>query len=55
MLVTVYDDSTMSKSNVFKWHKCFREGREDVNESVKQGEPMKMSEKSGNLCNLTAI
>jgi hypothetical protein len=30
MLKTVSDESAMSKSNVFKWHKCFREGREDV-------------------------
>jgi hypothetical protein len=28
MLKTVYDESTMSKSNVFKRHKRFREGRE---------------------------
>jgi hypothetical protein len=30
MLKTVYDESTVSKSNVFKWHKRFRKGREDV-------------------------
>jgi hypothetical protein len=32
MLKTVYGESTMSKSNVFKWHKRFREGRDDVND-----------------------
>jgi hypothetical protein len=32
MLKTVYDECTLSKSNVFKWHKRFREGREDVND-----------------------
>jgi hypothetical protein len=33
MLNTVYCESTMSDSNVFKWHKHFREGREDVNDN----------------------
>jgi hypothetical protein len=32
MLKTVYGESAMSKSNSFKWHKRFREGREDVND-----------------------
>jgi hypothetical protein len=27
----------MSKNNVFKWHKRFREGREDVNGDERQG------------------
>jgi hypothetical protein len=48
----------MSKSNVCKWHKRFRERREDVNDDEKQGTPVmkqteKKSRKSGNLCNLT--
>jgi hypothetical protein len=30
----------MSKSNVFKWHKRFREGREDVNNDEKQSTPV---------------
>jgi hypothetical protein len=30
----------MSKSNVFKWYKHFREGREDVNDDEKQGAPV---------------
>jgi hypothetical protein len=37
MLKTVYGESTMSKSNV-KWHKRFREGRDDVNDE-RQGIP----------------
>jgi hypothetical protein len=37
MLKAVYDKSTVSKSIVFKWHKCFREGREVVNNNEKQG------------------
>jgi hypothetical protein len=32
MLKTVYGESTMSKSNVLKWHKRFREGRKSVND-----------------------
>jgi hypothetical protein len=40
MLKTVYDESTMSKCNVFKWHKHFREGREDVNDDERQGAPV---------------
>jgi hypothetical protein len=39
MLKTVYE-STMSKSNVFKWHIRFREGREDVNDDERQGVPV---------------
>jgi hypothetical protein len=30
----------MSKSNVFKWHKHFREGSEDVNNDERQGAPV---------------
>jgi hypothetical protein len=40
MLKTVYSESTVSKSNVFKWNKCFREGREDVNDDERQGAPV---------------
>jgi hypothetical protein len=32
MLKTVYGESTVSKSCVFKWHKRFREGSENVNQ-----------------------
>jgi hypothetical protein len=40
MLKTVYGESTMSKSNVFKWHKRFRQGRDNVKEDERQGAPM---------------
>jgi hypothetical protein len=34
MLKTVYDESTVSKSNVFKWAKHFRKGRDmNIDES----------------------
>jgi hypothetical protein len=39
MLKSVCGESTMSKSNVFKWHKHFREGR-DVNDNEGQGAPV---------------
>jgi phosphoglycerate dehydrogenase-like enzyme len=42
ILKTVYDESTMNKSNVFKWHKCFRQGVEDVNNDERQGVPVTM-------------
>jgi hypothetical protein len=40
MLKSVYGESAMSKSNVFKWHKRFREGREDVNDDERSGAPV---------------
>jgi transposase len=40
MLETVYGESTMGKSNVYKWHKRFREGWEDVNGDERQGAPV---------------
>jgi hypothetical protein len=40
MLKTSYDESAVSKSNVFNLHKCFREGREDVNDNERQGAPI---------------
>jgi hypothetical protein len=40
MLKTVYDGSTMSKSNVFNWYKRFRGGREDVNDDERRGAPV---------------
>jgi hypothetical protein len=40
MLKTVYDESTVSKSNVFEWHERFREGREDLNGDERQGAPI---------------
>jgi Mn-dependent DtxR family transcriptional regulator len=39
MLETVYGESTMSKSNVLKWHKRFKENG-DVNDDERQGAPV---------------
>lgn len=40
MLQTIYAESTMSKSNVLKWNRCFKGGREDANNDEKQGHPV---------------
>jgi hypothetical protein len=39
MLKTISGESIVSKSNVFKWHKHFREGR-DLNNYEMQGSPL---------------
>jgi hypothetical protein len=39
MLNTVHSESNMLKSNVFKWHKCFRECR-DVTVDERSGAPV---------------
>jgi hypothetical protein len=40
MIKTFSDESAMSKSNVLKWHKHFREGREGVNDNERRGAPV---------------
>ena len=30
MLTKAYGESAMSKTRVYKWYKCFQDGREDV-------------------------
>jgi hypothetical protein len=40
ILKTVHGESTMGRSNVFKWHKRFREGREDVNDDERLAVPV---------------
>jgi hypothetical protein len=37
---TIYGDYTMSRSNVFKWHEYFIEGREDVNDDERLAAPV---------------
>ena len=39
MLRDVYGDSSISRTRVFKWHKPFMEGREDVEDDPKSGRP----------------
>jgi hypothetical protein len=58
MLKTVYGESTMSRSHVFKWHKHFREGREDVNDDERLAAPVVNTSKCENqgtyaICQVT--
>ena len=39
MLRDVYEDSSMSRTRVFEWHKQFVEGRGDVEDDPKSGRP----------------
>jgi len=39
MLTASFDESTLSKKNVYKWYKLFTEGREDVNDDARPGRP----------------
>ena len=39
ILHDVYDDSSMSRTKVFEWHKQFVEGRENMEDDPKSGRP----------------
>jgi hypothetical protein len=52
MLKTVYGASTMSKSNVFNWHKRFREDREDMNNDGRQGAPVTKRRENQGTCTI---
>jgi len=39
MLVQVYGDNAMKKTAVYKWMKCFSEGRESVTDEERSGRP----------------
>ena len=39
MLVQVYGDNAMKKTAVYKWVKCFSEGRESVTDEERVGRP----------------
>jgi hypothetical protein len=39
MLTEAYDANAMKKSNVFEWHKRFKEGQEDVKDDERTGRP----------------
>jgi len=39
MLVQVYGDNAMKKTAVYKWAKCFSEGRESVTDEERSGWP----------------
>ena len=39
-LTEAYGDSTLSTTMVFKWHKAFKEGRENVEDDPRSGRPI---------------
>ena len=39
-LTEAYGDATLSRSMVFKWHKAFKEGRENVEDDPRSGRPI---------------
>ena len=41
LLQQVYKDKTMSRVHAFEWHKRFREGREECEDSQRSGRPVK--------------
>ena len=41
MLTVVFDESTMSRTQVQLWYNRFKEGQEDVNDDVGPGAPSK--------------
>jgi hypothetical protein len=39
-LTEVYGDTTLSRTIVFRWHKAFKEGRENVEDDPLSGKPI---------------
>jgi hypothetical protein len=39
-LIEAYGDATLSRTMVFKWHKAFKEGRENVEDDPHSGRPI---------------
>jgi len=39
-LTEAYGDATLSRTTVFKWHKAFKEGRENVKDDPRSGRPI---------------
>ena len=39
-LTEAYGDATLSRTMVFKWHRAFKEGRENVEDDVHSGKPI---------------
>ena len=39
MIKVVYGDCTVSQKSVYKWYKLFTEGREEVNDDARPGQP----------------
>jgi len=39
LLTVIYGEYVMKKSSVFEWHRWFKEGREDVQDDTRSGQP----------------
>jgi len=39
-LTEAYGDATQSRTMVFKWHKAFKEGQENVEDDLRSGRPI---------------
>jgi len=39
LLRTAYGDAVLSSSQVFRWHKAFKDGRESVEDEKRAGRP----------------
>ena len=48
LLTVAYGELSMKKSSVFEWHRRFKEGREDVQDDARSGQP-KTQRKDANV------
>ena len=44
-LTEAYGDATLSRTMVFKWHKAFKEGRENAEDNPRSGRPINLVNK----------
>ena len=52
-LTKTYGDATVSRTMVFKWHKAFKEGRENVENDPRSGRPISLTnDQMWKLCQL---
>jgi hypothetical protein len=54
MIQKAYGKDPLSKSQVFRWHKALREGREDVEDEQRVGHPL-TSHTSDNVAKMKAV
>jgi len=47
-LTEAHGDATLSRTMVFKWHKAFKEGRENVKDDPRSGRPSGFAGKTRN-------
>jgi len=45
-LTEAYGDATLLRTMVFKWHKAFKEGRENVEDDPRSGRPMSTNDQN---------